>query len=153
MSARTRLPLRFLLCLAVQLAGAAALASAADAHSYKLGTVKIGHIWGPPSGASGASVYGPLFQSGPKSDYLTAASSPLGDSVIVQDSHGATQDWGDGLELRPGEPVSLAGFGVHLQVIGLKHPVKEGDSFPLKLTFKNAGTITVKVLVQTSPSD
>jgi hypothetical protein len=90
---------------------------------------------------------------GAASDYLVAASSTAGDAVVIEDEHGAARDWGEGLELEPGEPLSLASFGDHLQVTGLKHPVEEGESFPLTLTFKTAGTITVKVIVEKTPGD
>jgi periplasmic copper chaperone A len=131
---------RLLFCLP------AVLAAPAFAHSYKLGTVEIGHVWAPPSEAE-AAVYGPLFQSGPEPDRLIAASSPAGDAVVLQAKDGTARPWGDGLELKPGEPVSLASFGDHLEVTGLKHPLKESDSFPLTLTFAKAGSITIEVLV------
>ncbi len=140
---------RLLLCLVPP----AGFAAPAFAHSYKLGTVEIGHVWAPPSTEEGASIYGPLFQSGATPDRLIAASSPAGDAVVLQDQHGVARGWGDGLELKTGEPVSLASFGDHLEVTGLKHPLKEGDSFPLTLKFEDAGSITVDVLVQKTPGD
>ncbi len=130
-----------------------AAAPAAFAHGYKLGTIEIGHFWAPPSAEAGASVYGPLLQSGAAPDRLIAASSPLGDAVVLEDEHGVARDWGDGLELKPGEPLSLASFGDHLQVTGLKHPVKEGETFPLTLKFKEAGSIKIVVIVQKTPGD
>lgn len=38
--------------------------------------------------------------------------------------------------------------GRHIMLIGLKHPLRDGDAFPLTLTFANAGPmrVTVKVL-------
>ncbi len=129
------------------------LAAPASAHSYKLGTIEIGHVWALPSAEKNAAVYGPLFQTGKTADYLVSASSPLGDAVVLQSKDGATEPWGEGLKLPPGEPVSLAAFSDHLEVTGLKHPVKEGDAFPVTLTFKNAGTITVDVFVQKTPGD
>ncbi len=38
--------------------------------------------------------------------------------------------------------------GEHVMLIGLNAPLKEGESFPMALTFKNAGTVrtTVKIL-------
>jgi periplasmic copper chaperone A len=140
---------RLLLCFVLP----AVLAAPAFAHSYKLGTVEIGHVWAPPSTEAGASVYGPLFQSGFAPDRLIAASSPAGDAVALEDKQGVARPWGDGLELKPGEPVSLAAFGDHLEVTGLKQPLKEGDSFPLTLRFEDAGSITVDVLVEKTPGE
>jgi len=140
---------RLLACIVLP----AALAAPAFAHSYKLGTVEIGHVWAPPSSEDGASVYGPLFQSGSAPDRLIAASSPAGGAVVLQDKQGVSRPWGEGLELKPGEPVSLASFGDHLEVTGLKHPLNEGDSFPLTLKFEAAGSITVDVLVEKTPGE
>lgn len=42
-------------------------------------------------------------------------------------------------ELKPG--------GLHVMFMGLKAPLKEGESFPLTLTFENAGDVTVEVNV------
>ncbi len=63
------------------------------------------------------------------------------------------RDWGKGLELKPGEPLSLASWGDHIAVVGIAHPVKEGDSFPLTLTFAAAGPVTVEVQVQATPGE
>lgn len=43
-------------------------------------------------------------------------------------------------DLKPG--------GLHVMFMGLTAPLKEGDSFPLTLTFENAGDITVEVVVK-----
>ena len=37
---------------------------------------------------------------------------------------------------------------MHLMLIGLKEPLKEGASFPMTLQFERAGTVEVKVVVQ-----
>lgn len=42
-------------------------------------------------------------------------------------------------ELKPG--------GLHVMFVGLKAPLKEGDTFPLTLTFEHTGKITVPVTV------
>jgi periplasmic copper chaperone A len=44
----------------------------------------------------------------------------------------------DSLALPAGHAVSL-GEGDHIMLIGLKHPLKAGDSVPLKLTVETAG--------------
>lgn len=134
-------------------AAATLFAPAASAHGYKLGTIEIGHVWSPPGKGPSVPVYGPLFQSGSAADRLIAASSPLGSAVELQDADGATLPLEDGLELKPGVPVSLASFGEHLAVTGVSHALKEGDSFPLTLTFESAGSITVDVEVEKTPGE
>jgi copper(I)-binding protein len=129
-----------------------AIAAPAFAHSYKVGTIEIGHFWAPPGEAS-IAVYGPLLQTGPDVDRLVFASSPLGDSVVLENADGAVEEWGDGLELKPGKPVSLASFGEHLLVTGVKRTLHEGETFPLTLTFEGAGSIEIEVLVQQTPGE
>jgi copper(I)-binding protein len=129
------------------------LAPAASAHSFKLGSIEIGHVWAPPGDGPSFAVYGPLFQSGSTPDRLIGASSPLGKAVEIQDKGGATKSWDDGIALKPGEPVSLASFGNHLEVTGASRPLKEGDTFPLTLSFEHAGSITVEIEVEKTPGE
>jgi len=37
--------------------------------------------------------------------------------------------------------------GMHIMLLGLKHPLKAGDHFPLTLTFEKAGTVQTRVTV------
>ena len=37
--------------------------------------------------------------------------------------------------------------GFHIMLIGLKHPLEEGQRFPLTLIFAKAGEVTVEVTV------
>ncbi len=53
------------------------------------------------------------------------------------------------IALQPGEPVNMRpGGGLHIMLIGLKQPLREGDSFPMTLEFERGGTTEVKVVVQ-----
>ncbi|MDW8311479.1 MAG: copper chaperone PCu(A)C, partial [Burkholderiales bacterium] len=47
---------------------------------------------------------------------------------------------GGKLELKPG--------GLHIMLIGLKQPLKEGERFPLTLKFEKAGEVKVQVLAE-----
>lgn len=51
----------------------------------------------------------------------------------------------DGLDLRAGQTVRFAPGGMHLMLMGLTGKLEEGGQFPLTLTFKHAGDITVEV--------
>jgi hypothetical protein len=50
--------------------------------------------------------------------------------------------------LDPGKKVELKPGGEHIMLMGLKHPLKEGERFPLTLTFRNAGKREVEVQVE-----
>ncbi len=50
--------------------------------------------------------------------------------------------------LDPGKVVTLSPGGYHVMLMGLKSPLKAGDSFPLTLAFEHAQPITVTVKVE-----
>jgi periplasmic copper chaperone A len=52
------------------------------------------------------------------------------------------------LPVVPGTPVTLAPGGYHIMLMGLKQPLKEGDSFPVTLGFERSGQVTATVTVR-----
>ena len=52
------------------------------------------------------------------------------------------------LPVVPGTPVTLAPGGHHIMLMGLKQQLKEGDSFPVTLSFERSGQVTATVTVQ-----
>jgi copper(I)-binding protein len=85
-------------------------------------------------------------------DRLTGASTPIAGMAELhrtQDDHGIMQMRPvDGLPLAPETAETLAPGGIHLMLMELKHPLKQGDSFPLTLTFEHAPPQTVQVQVK-----
>ena len=53
----------------------------------------------------------------------------------------------DGIDLSAGQAVMLKPNGYHIMLIGLTQPLKEGQTFPLTLTFANTGSETVTMTV------
>ena len=53
-----------------------------------------------------------------------------------------------GLDIPAGQPVALKPGGEHIMLLGLKQPLREGQSFPLTLDFAKAGQRTVTVSVE-----
>jgi len=51
------------------------------------------------------------------------------------------------LPIAPDEKLALEPGGYHIMLTRLKKPLKEGDVFPMTLTFDKAGDVTVHVLV------
>jgi len=85
-------------------------------------------------------------------DRLTGASSPVAATATL---HETTDDHGvmkmrpvAALPVQPGKPVKLAPGGYHIMLEGLKQPLQPGETFPLTLTFANAGTIAATATVQ-----
>jgi copper(I)-binding protein len=54
----------------------------------------------------------------------------------------------DGLAVAPGKATALAPGGYHIMLMGLKQPLKEGDSFPVTLSFEHSGPVTATVAVR-----
>jgi copper(I)-binding protein len=53
-----------------------------------------------------------------------------------------------GIDVPGGQPVKLKPGGEHVMLLGLNHPLQEGQSFPLTLTFEKGGTRTVEVAIE-----
>lgn len=56
----------------------------------------------------------------------------------------------EAVELKHGEAVHFRPGGRHVMFIGLKRPLREGDTFPLTLKFEKAGPIEVTVRVRSA---
>jgi hypothetical protein len=52
------------------------------------------------------------------------------------------------LDIPAGQPVTLKPGGEHIMLIGLQHPLREGQTFPLTLNFEKAGARTVTVAIE-----
>jgi copper(I)-binding protein len=52
------------------------------------------------------------------------------------------------IDIPAGQPVTLKPSGEHIMLIGPSGPLREGQSFPLTLTFEKAGTREVIVAVE-----
>jgi hypothetical protein len=84
-------------------------------------------------------------------DRLTGASTPAAGKAELHETrneNGVMQMRAvPALSLEPGKPITLAPGGYHVMLMGLKKPLKVGESFPLTLTFEKASPITVQVQV------
>jgi copper(I)-binding protein len=85
-------------------------------------------------------------------DRLTGASSPVAATAALHESfddHGVMKMRPvAALPVQPGKPVALAPGGYHIMLEGLKQPLQPGQTFPVTLTFANAGPVTVTATVQ-----
>jgi periplasmic copper chaperone A len=101
-----------------------------------------------PQARAGAA-YLNLTNTGSAPDQLVSAASPVADVVEV---HRHVHDNGvmrmehlQTLALPAGETVTFEPGGLHLMLIGLQRHLKEGELFPLTLTFATAAPVTVSV--------
>lgn len=116
------------------------------------GDVQVKDIWAraTPGGAQTAAIYATLQSIA--GDRLTAASTPVAKETQL---HTMTMEEGvmkmrqvDGIDLPAGQTVALKPGGYHIMLIGLTEPLKEGQTFPVTLTFAKAGAENVTVTVQ-----
>lgn len=144
-----KFPYRLLAALSLS-----AIAFAAHAHSFKLGELTIGHPYarstapGQPAGGAYLSIR----NAGTAGDKLVSASADVSKSVELHEM----KMEGDVMRMREvsavevpaGKAVELKPGGLHIMLMGLKAPLKQGEKFPLKLKFEKAGEVTVTVNVE-----
>lgn len=111
------------------------------------------HAWAratPPTAKVGA-VYVALY-AGPGGDRLVAVSSSAAERAEVHETRMKdgvmTMTSLDGVDIPDGTRVVLEPGGVHIMLIGLTAPLKQGESIPLTLTFESIGDLTVDVDVR-----
>jgi len=132
---------------------ALSLAFAAHAHDYKLGPIAIGHPYArfTVPGQSVGGGYLKLENTG-GDDRLVSASAPICERVEMHtmklEGDVMRMRQLDAIELPTGKTVELKSGGMHLMFVGLKAPLKVGESFPMKLRFEKAGEVTVDVKVE-----
>jgi copper(I)-binding protein len=107
-------------------------------------------------GARNAIVYGTIMNRGAGHLRLVGADTPVAGRVEfhlhAMDGEVMTMRRIDGIDLKSGESVTLKPGGLHIMLVDLKRPLKEGESFPLTL-IPAEGTgmvLTVKVLGATA---
>jgi copper(I)-binding protein len=124
-----------------------------EAHEYKVGNIAIAHPHSRPTvGDLGTAGVYMTFKNTGAADRLLSATTAASSSVEI---HNMSMDGGmmrmrklDGIDLPAGGTVVLALGGLHIMVFGLKAPLRAGASFPLELSFKNAGKMLVQVKVE-----
>ena len=137
--------------LAAAALGAAALC--AQAHDFKLGAIAIGHPYARAT-AAGQQAGGGFLKLENKGgdDRLVSASAGVAGSVelhtMSMEGDVMRMRQVDSIALPAGKTVELKPGGLHIMFMGLKTPLKAGDSFPMTLKFEKAGEVTVQVKVQ-----
>jgi periplasmic copper chaperone A len=125
------------------------VASAALAQTNQL---EVSNAWAraTPGKAENGAAY--LTIQSPTPDRLLSVASPVAKKAEL---HAMSME-GMVMKMRPladldipaGQPVTLKPGGQHVMLLGLAAPLREGQSFPLTLTFEKAGTRTVTVAIE-----
>lgn len=138
------------LALAAAFAASVALAAAAAEPS----AIVVTDAWAraTPPGAKTGAAYVTVTNKGTAADKLLSASTPVAGEAQL---HTTITENGvmkmrpvTAIDLKPGASVTLKPGGMHLMLMDMKQPLKEGDSFPVSLTFEKAGTVEADVKVR-----
>ena len=105
------------------------------------------------TGQSAGGGFLSISNSARTADALIGGTSPVAAKVEV---HTMSMDGGvmrmrplkDGLAIPAGQSVDLKPGGLHIMLIGLKRPLKRGETVPVALSFAKAGTVMVQFTVQ-----
>jgi periplasmic copper chaperone A len=137
------------------LALAAICAGPASAQQIKAGDLVLDHAWAraTPKGASVGGGYMKITNSGTAPDHLIGGSTEISRDVEV---HEMKMEGGvmmmrpvaGGIEIEPGQTVTLDPSGYHVMFVGLKEQLKQGDHFKATLQFAKAGKIDVDFTVE-----
>lgn len=125
----------------------------AHAHEFTLGKLRIEHPYARAT-APGQPVGGAFMTivNGGVDDRLLSVSATNAKSVelhmMKMEGDVMHMRQVDGIALPAGKTVELKPGGYHVMFIGLKAPLKAGDSFPATLKFEKAGEVTVSVKVE-----
>jgi periplasmic copper chaperone A len=133
------------------IAGALAVSAArADAPS-----IEISKAWAPAAGAAGGDVpvYMTIVNHGAEPDSLLRFRCPAANFTEQRTTdHGEGAPAGREIKSIPvpaNQTLVLAPGAYHLVLLKVTQPLKQGDTFPCTLTFKNGGRQDVSVTVAT----
>jgi periplasmic copper chaperone A len=140
--------------IAFAVLAAAIVSAAAIAQDYQVKSMQVSNPFAraTPPGAKVAGAFMTIKNQGTQTDRLISASSPVAGLVEI---HEMTMDGGmmkmraiKGIEVKPGTTAELKPGGYHVMLEDLKQPLKQGEKFPVKLTFEKAGAVEVMVNVE-----
>lgn len=145
--------MRFAILVAVLLALPFLAAAPAPAHEFhRLGDIVIEQPWSRATPVKVGAAYMTLRNNGDAADKLVKVESPLAERVEIHETkiEGGTAMMRPvaAVELKRRSSVQLKPGGLHVMLMGLRRPLKEGERIKLALTFERAGTIEIEARVE-----
>lgn len=111
--------------------------------------IVVENVWAraTPAGAKTGAVYMTVINNGTIPDRLLSVTTPAADSVQI---HKVSEENGVSsmrelptMDMAPGARVTFKPGDLHAMLVGLKQPLKEGQTIPLTLEFEKAGKVNV----------
>ena len=126
----------------------------ASAEEFSVGSMTIQDPWArptPPNAKTGAG-YFRVTNNGAAADQLLSASSQIASHVEIHrqilDGTVMRMRRVDVIDIAPGQTLTFEPGGYHVMFIGLTQPLTEGDAFPMKVIFQDAGLAEISVKVR-----
>lgn len=134
-------------------AAALTLSTAAQAATYRLGTLEVVDPWSRPAAANGnGGGFLTIVNRGAAADTLVAVETAAARKTEVHRSSTAggvmrmeRQD--AGVAIPPGKQIAFAPGGYHVMFLGLSKATKLGDKVPATLVFKSGAKLKVEFQV------
>jgi copper(I)-binding protein len=89
-----------------------------------------------------------LSNTGTAPDELVEAATPIAAKIEFRANSDYSKQPLSSIIIEAGKPVPMRLKALHLRLLGLKKPIVEYETFPLTLTFKNAGKIDIEIEVE-----
>jgi periplasmic copper chaperone A len=138
--------------VARKLFAVAACLVVASAALAQTGQLEVSSAWARATPAKAENGIAYLTIRSPTPDRLVSVSSPVAKTAELNtmEMSGMVMKMRPitGLDLPAGQSVTLKPGGEHIMLLGLNGPLREGQSFPLTLTFEKAGAREVTVAVE-----
>jgi hypothetical protein len=130
---------------------AALAAVPAQAADYDVGSMHISQPWSraTPKGAAAGAAYMTITNKGTAPDRVSCVSDDASaqcqiHSMTMEDGVMKMRPVEGGLEIKPGETVTLKPGSFHVMLLDLKHPLEQGQSVKATLKFDTAGTVDIE---------
>ena len=132
-----------------------ALAPTVRAQDIAAGDIRITRPWTRAAGQGGTGAgYMTIRNAGAAPDRILSARAAVAGTVEL---HTHIRD-GDVMRMRPvlaidipaGGAVQLAPGGLHIMLIGLTAPLRQGERVPLTLVFERAGEVQIQLAVESA---
>jgi periplasmic copper chaperone A len=135
---------------AIAFAAVSGLAVPAQAADYDVGSIHISQPWAraTPKGAAAGAGYMTITNNGSAPDRVSCVTDDASGecqihSMTMEDGVMKMRPVEGGLEIKPGETVTLKPGGFHIMFLDLKHPLDQGQTVSVTLKFEQAGTVEV----------
>jgi copper(I)-binding protein len=132
-----------------------AMTGAASARDYKAGTLTIDQPWSraTPGAAKVGAGYMKITNTGSEPDRLIGGTSDAAERFELHETSvsggvASMRPLEAGIPIRPGETVELKPGAMHVMLVNLKGPLRQGTPFHATLTFERAGVVPVEFTVE-----